>query len=472
MDPKEYLIAAALLPRLIGALYIIVFGSLLFQMKGLFGKNGILPIDDYLQYVKQRLGKKSYFYFPTIFWINASDNMLLGTMAAGILFGILLAFNVYPPLLLLPLYILHLSIVSAGQDFLSFGWETFLLEITFNTIFLSLTTEPNVFIWLSLNMILFRFYFQGGVSKLRSRDVNWRNLTAVAYHYQTQPIANATAWYVHKLPMWFHKLSTFMMFIIEIPVPFFVFATPLFRLIAFFSFTLLQLFIWATGNFSYLNHLSVILSVILISDKYWPAWFHQHLMPKVETTPLYLEIFVSIVGTVLLFIQIISLYHYFMRNRTFVKILSWFQPFHLGYPYGIFAVMTTKRYEIVVEGSMDGMEWHEYLFKHKPSEVNRRPRRISPLQPRLDWQAWFLPFSHFEREPWFQSFLLKLLEGSPEVLKLLRYNPFPNNPPVYIRALAYDYEFTNKEEKKKTGVWWRRKLVGLYAPRISLKDKY
>lgn len=468
MNASHYVIAAELLPRLLGVIYFFVFGAFIFQMKGLFGKEGIQPISVYLEYIKARLRKNRFYHFPTLFWINSSDKALVALVVAGTILSALLALNICPPLMLFLLYFLHLSVLAAGQDFLSFGWEMFMLEIVCNTFFLSLTPSPNPFVWISLNLLLFRFNFQAGASKLRSYDANWRNLTAIWYHYQSQPLPNTQAWYVYKLPLWFHKATTAYMFFLELAVPFLIFGTDDIRFAACVLLVGLQLGIWFTGNFSYLNHLSTVLCIILVSDAWWNTLLGWSVIQP-EPANIFLDVFVSSVGATLIFLQVISLWNYYMPNATFHKILDWTYPFHIVNRYGIFAVMTTKRYEIVVEGSDDGDTWHEYLFRYKPSELTRRPRRISPYQPQLDWQAWFLPFTEYHSEPWFQNFLVRLLQGSPHVLNLLRHNPFPNKPPAYIRAIAYDYEFTSAAEKKATGAWWKRTYVGVYSPTLSLR---
>lgn len=464
MDGEHYKIAAVLLPRLLGFIYFIVFASFLFQAKGLIGSKGILPVGEYLQFVASRVGKKKYYYAPTLLWINSSDTALMALVSLGATFGLLLGFGISPILLLPLLYLLHLSLLIAGQDFLSFGWETFLLEITFNTSFLVLTPTPNPFIWISLNLLLFRFYFLGGVSKLLSQDPNWKNMTALAFHYESQPLPNTQAWYAHKLPLFIQKVSTFVMFIIEIVVPFGIFATDEIRLYTFWLFLLLQFLIWFTGNFSYLNYLSVVFSIILIPDTTLSSFFT--LSPSVDTPSLSLQILVSIMGALLILYQVLSLVHYFMPNQTCRKMLDPISPFCIVNRYGIFAVMTTRRDEIVIEGSDDGVTWHEYLFKYKPSEITRRPRRVAPYQPRLDWQMWFLPFTYYESEWWFQRFLYSLLIGSEDVLRLIRKNPFPSRPPKYIRASVYLYQFSNFDEK----TWWKRQFERYYSPTLSLKD--
>lgn len=465
-EPENYTIAAHLLPRLLGLIYLFAFFPFFFQIQGLIGSEGILPVSHYLDQLKTYMGKESYFRIPTIFWINSSDKALMGVVIIGNLLAILLIMGA-PPFLLLPLlYILYLSVINVGQDFLSFGWELFLMEITLNTFLLTLTDIPNPIAWVSINLLLFRFHFEGGIVKLLSRDPNWLNLRGVCFHYQTQPLPNTAAWYAHKLPVWFNKLSCLLMLIIEIVTIFGIFGSDAIRLGVFFSLVGLQVMIWLTGNFSYLNYMTAVLCVILISNNYFPTSLA---LGWPEPAPLPLTIFISIAAIILIVLQSIKLVHHFVPSVSLGAFERYIYHYFLANRYGIFAVMTTKRYEIVIEGSNDGVEWKEYTFRYKPSSIYRRPRRISPYQPRIDWQAWFLPFSSFSREAWFQNFLICLLQNKKEVLKLLRDNPFPDSPPLYIRALAYDYTFTNTVTKRTTGAWWDRRLVQSYTPVLSLK---
>jgi lipase maturation factor 1 len=467
-NPEAYTIIASLFPRLLGLIYFFAFGAFVFQIRGLLGKNGILPIGEYLDWVRARLPKRHLYLVPTIFWINASDAVLMSVAVGGTILSVLLMLGVFPPLMLLLLYILYLSIVSAGQDFLSFGWEGFLLETTVNAFFLSMAAPPNLAIWISINLVLFRFHLQAGAVKLQSQDPNWRNLTAIAYHYQSQPIPNTVAWYVHKWPMWFHKLSTALMFIIELIVPFAIFGNEWMRLGAFFAFVGLQWVIWITGNFSYLNHLTVVLSTILVANVYLEPWISYS--PPVSESSLLVSTICYAAGIILIFLQIIHLWHHFMPSNAMGMILQKISPYHIANRYGIFAVMTTVRYEVVFEGSDDGIEWKEYLFFHKPSEITRRPRRISPYQPRIDWQAWFLPLRNYRYDEWFGNFIFRLLKGTPEVLPLVRYNPFPDRPPKFIRTVLYEYIFSSKEEKNQHGWWWKREYRGLFTRSVSLED--
>lgn len=463
--PENYSMIANVFPRLLGLIYLAAFGAFIFQIKGLIGINGILPIDSYLKLVKRHYPKKYYRICPTLLWVNSSDAALISVCIAGIILSVALILGLFPTVILFLLYLLYLSINSAGQDFLCFGWEGFLLEITINAFFLSLTSPPNLMVWISINLLLFRFHFQGGAVKLQSRDVNWRNLTAIAYHYQSQPIPNMIAWYVHKLPMWFHKFSTLMMFIVELVISFGVFGNEPIRLFVFAAFFGLQFMIWVTGNFSYLNHLTAVFSTLLIGNAYLPPWLVS--IPSVSQNYL-TDIVCTAAGTTLTILQLMQLWQHFVPNPIFGKWLRTFAPFHVINAYGIFAIMTTTRYEVIFEGSNDGELWEEYLFFHKPSEITRRPRRISPYQPRIDWQAWFLPLGSHYYDSWFDNFIYRLLQGSPQVLSLLRFNPFPNAPPRYVRTVLYEYEFSNFQEKKEHGWWWRRQRQGLFTNPVTL----
>lgn len=466
LDPAEYSIAINLFVRLLGALYLCVYIPFLFQYKGLWGKEGILPIAQMLKVVKMRYGKRGYFMVPTLFWLNSSDRTLLAFVWCGILFGTLLLCGIMPSLMLLLLFLMHLSITSAGQDFMSFGWETLLTEITFVSIFLVATVPANPVAWLALNFLLMRFMLQAGASKLRAGDKNWTNLTALSYHYVSQPIPNLWAWFFDKLPMWFHKISTVMMFWVELIVPLMIFNFPEVRLFVFANFIGLIFIIWFSGNFSYLNHMTAVFSVILLNNRYLEPIFGAP--AAIEPSAFYWQIIISIISSGILFLEVINLWNYFFPNKWFQKILVFWYPYHICHPHQLFSVMTTKRFEVVLEGSEDGVEWKEYLFWHKPSEISRRPRRISPYQPRIDWQAWFLPFRPFEHQPWFHRLLTQLLVGSPAVGKLFRYNPFSNKPPRYLRAKFYQYTFTSSKERAETGNWWNRTLLGNYCSQVEL----
>lgn len=471
LEPSHYTIAIDLLIRGAGVIYFFAFFPFLFQMKGLLGSDGILPIRDFLKLLSNYKIKNKYVSVPTLFWINSSDPSLMGVVIFGLIFSILLIFGVQPAFMLFLLYCLYLSIVNAGQDFLSFGWEGFFLEITAHLFLLSLTVVPNIMVWISLNFLLFRFYFQAGASKLMSRDVNWRNLTALSFHYQTQPLPNTQAWFFYKLPMSIQKISTLYVFLVELICIFGIFGTDWVRLFTFITLFILIFFIWFTGNFSYLNHLSVVFSIILLNNTILRSFSFLHISKFFLSSNDLIDGFITLSGFLLLLLQIISMADYYFPHFSFKRILYLFSPFHLGNRYGIFAVMTTERDEVVIEGSLDKKIWKEYTFHYKPSEITKRPCRISPYQPRLDWQMWFLPFQDFYAEDWFHKFLFHLLKGNKQVLGLINENPFKETPPVYIRAMLYQYEFSSQKEKKEWEWWWRRKLLGIYCPILTLNSQ-
>jgi len=467
LNPESYCIASKILLHLLGVIYLFSFASFLFQMKGLYGEQGILPVQSYLRLFRNSYGRKSYYYCPSLFWINAGDTMLVAMPLLGIILSIFLILGIQSALTLFLLFIVYLSIVSIGQDFLSFIWDVFLLEITLNAIFLAMTPVPNLFIWISLNLLLFRFHIEVGAVKLQSNDKNWWNLSALSYHYETQPLPNTQAWYAHQLPECIHKFNCAAMFIIELIVPFGIFGSESIRFWTFVLLAGLQFIIWLTGNFAFLNHLTTLLCVILLSDYYFSSWTQVQEVPPADP---YLSIGLSFIGILLITMQLIQFWNHFFPNRTFANILYKIGHFHMFNRYGLFAVMTIDRYEITVEGSQDCEDWKEYLFFWKPCELNQRPKRISPLHPRLDWQCWFLPFQGFQKNTWFQNFMIRILQGSKTVLGLVRKNPFPDHPPKYLRAVAKKYEFTNRDEKNKTGNWWKVTDERPYSPILERNE--
>ena len=461
LDPIDYSWAIELTARGIGLIYVIAYVPFLYQYQGLWGKQGICPIETYLNMLEMRLGTRRFWKAPTLFWFRSDEKAILGLVWIGILLGILLFLGVYPCLMLFLLYFIHLSWANAGQDFMGFGWETYLMEITVG-LFLTMATAPlNYAGWIALNVLLFRFFFQAGITKWLSGDPSWRKLTAIAYHYLTQPIPNAISWYAYRLPLAFQKLTVLFLFWAEVVVPFLIFSPPLIRLFAFSQFIMLQIGIGITGNFSFLNAMTAVFCITLIHNAYLAPWL--------GAPPYFMDShwlwygLISLLGLSYLTLQLLNLYQTFRRNQVVDRLMSLLYPFHLAYTHAIFSIMTTERLEVVIEGSLDGKNWNEYVFKYKPGPLDRIPCQIAPFQPRLDWQAWFLPFSPFKRQQWLQRFFYCLLSGYQPVLKLLAHDPFPGQKPLYIRALLYDYTFSTPAEKKQTGNLWKRRLIGEYS---------
>ncbi len=471
----------------LGCIYLFAFLSLWVQIQGLLGSNGILPIDRYLSNIQLQIGFKSYTLLPTLFWLNSSDFFLHILCGIGVGLSLLLIVGYIPTLCLTTLWVLYLSLVTIGQVFLSFQWDVLLLETGFLAIFISsLRIKDNInanssyhslYIWL-LRWLLFRLMFASGYVKLVSDEV-WRNLTALNFHYETQPLPTLFGWYIHQLPEWFHKASTFFMFGVELVIPFLVFAPRRLRTLGSFILIGLQLSIILTGNYCFFNLLTILLCLLLIDDITW-----KKLIPKrfIHTRPIIDKSLrttsrICLVSLAILLFSLSCLRftgqllpETKIRELVWKTPLQWITPFHLVNTYGLFADMTETRPEIVIEGSNDRINWIPYEFKWKPGDLSESPKWVAPHQPRLDWQMWFAALrGNVRNTPWFLNFMEELLRGNQDVVNLLKENPFPNAPPKYLRANLYNYEFTDIETKKTEGKWWRREKIGTYCPVISLR---
>ena len=335
---------------------------------------------------------------------------------------------------------------------------------------MSFATTPGI--WL-LRWLLFRFMFMSGVVKLLSGDPNWWNLSALSYHFLTQPLPTPLAWYAAQLPSGLLKLATGSMFFVELVLPFLIFAPSRLRSCAAFGILLLQGSILITGNYNWFNLQTMLLCLPLFDDAALRTILPRRLVelqPKPRAPRRAVTAVVSALALLIVFCSLVR-----MDERFGGSPPAWTQavdgligPFQMVSAYGLFSIMTTKRHEIVVEGSYDGVEWHEYEFRYKPGDVARAPPWNVPHQPRLDWQMWFAALDNPQRLRWFWRFLERLLENEPTVTALLARNPFADKPPTYVRALFYEYAFAGSEEKAR-GQWWDRQLLGQYFPAVHLK---
>ena len=446
-------------------IYLIAFASLLPQLEGLIGSNGILPAGEFLHSVHADYGSSAYILFPTLAWWNASDLFLRALVWGGILLALLLLAGILPLPSALGLYLLYLSIDTVGQTFYSFQWDALLLEAGFAALLVTppgvrplYTTPPSrLAVWV-FRFLLFRLMFESGAVKLLSGDPSWRNLTALTYHYETQPLPTPLAWYAHQLPVFVQKISVLGVFAVELVVPFFFFAPRRLRAIAAWLTVGLQLLIAATGNYTFFNLLTILLCVFL---------FDVQAVPRAAWN-------VRLVAVVLIAIGLIQLLTTLgiaaNLPEPFGSIDFRVESLHMVNRYGLFAVMTTSRPEIIIEGSADGEAWLAYEFKYKPGDVFRPLRWVAPYQPRLDWQMWFAALSNYQSNPWFERLMVRLLENRPEVTSLLARNPFPDHPPRFVRAYTYDYHFTDWAVRRKTRAIWTRTPAGEYFPIVSLKQ--
>lgn len=471
-----YGVARWVFVRALGLIYLIAFASLAVQILGLIGRRGILPAGEYLDLVRQNVGTERYWRLPTIFWINASDPSLLGACIAGMIASALVAAGVFPTVGLVLCWILYISLSSVSQRFLGYQWDVLLVEAGFLTIFLAATQKSRsdetftsrLTRWLLL-WLLFRLMFESGVVKLASGDPAWRNLTALDYHYETQPLPTWIAWYANASPMWVHKASVAIMFAIELGAPFLIFGPRMARRLSCAAMGGLQVLIAGTGNYGFFNLLALALGLLLLDDAAWPAWLRRRALPERNgKDPFWVPWALAPVAALHLTFGAVQLRGVFDRSREWPQpMMSLYRataPFRLVNSYGLFAVMTKTRPEIIIEGSADGIDWKPYEFKWKPGDVNRRPRFVAPHQPRLDWQMWFAALDVWQRNEWLLRFMARVMEGSPEVLGLLGDNPFPDQPPKYMRAILYDYQFTKPGEGKP---WWKRRMLREYAPELQ-----
>ena len=486
--PETYFLSRRLFLTGLGLIYTVAFASLGVQVTGLVGEEGIWPAARVLEQAGRLPGAEAFWEFPTLFWWNAGDAALQGVCWAGVLLGLLSLTGRASAVVFLLLWALYLSLVAVGGEFMLFQWDTLLLEAGFLAVFLcpfrlrrsgvSPPAPSKVMIWL-VRWLLFRLMFLSGVVKLASGDPAWRSLDALRYHYETQPLPTWIGWYVHQWPAGFHKFSTLLMFVIELLVPFFIFGSRRLRQIAFVVFAGFQALIFLTGNYCFFNLLSALLGVMLLDDRllalFWPGrgWVRSPDQP-VPAEPVGQRLAVAALALVV----VLASGDYFAR----LLVPGWNHPEGIGpvlrlarslrwvNPYGLFAVMTTERREIILEGSNDGREWRAYEFKWKPGDVRRAPGFVAPHQPRLDWQMWFAALGTFEQNPWLARLMVSLLRGSAPVLSLLETNPFPDSPPKYLRAVLYDYRFTDAESRRRTGAWWRRKRIGAYSPYLKLRQ--
>ncbi len=444
---------AALCVRLIGLVYLIAFISWGVQAQGLIGSHGILPAAQFFQQAHREYGTRAYWEWPSIFWLDASDAVLLlgwwvgAVCSVGVIFG---RGKWRTRVALALCLILWLSLCAAGQDFLSFQWDILLSEAGFLALF---ADDSPARVWL-FRWLAFRLMFSSGVVKLASGDPTWRNLTALHYHYETQPLPNPVAWLADQAPMWFQKASTAMMFVCELGAPFLFFCPRRLRHIGAWITIGLQTLIFLTGNYTFFNILAVILTLFLFIEPKRATRGKMH-----QSVSRALIAFIGLVSACLI-LQLFSI-----QAPGVEAVLQWAAPLRVVNPYGLFAVMTTERQEIVVEGSNDGEKWLAYEFPYKPGDLRRAPPIVAPHQPRLDWQMWFAALGTYQQNRWFIGFMLRLLQGEPSVLHLLRYNPFAESPPKYIRARLYLYHFTHFGQ---TG-WWTREDRGIYFPPVSLK---
>ena len=543
--PKDRLLPRWLFLRALGLIYFSAFFSLLFQIRGLIGPQGLLPAGPYLEQIAQAMGHwQRIWYAPTLLWWSSSSHMLMALTWIGLIASLLLVLNLWPRGMLVICFVCFLSFIAAAQDFSSYQSDGMLLEAGFISFFFAppgfrpglgrLHPPPRASLFL-LVWEWFRIYFQSGAVKLLSSDPEWRNFTAMNDYYQNGPLPTWIGWYTQHLPHWFHAATTGATLVMELGLIWMLFMPRRWRIVLFFIVTPWQIGVVLTANYAFLNYLVLAMGVLLLDDDFlnrstevfrritgsgsdhsknvkggaavsevecsssnttetWgrvPSTAPRSDAPQPEVelrstgrvgAPVPTHFWHGRISShwQVIRLSISALLLTWIFYATAAELMWMFakvplptspvvalESFRIANQYGLFAVMTRGRYEIEFQGSNDGQIWTPYPFRYKPQALNEPPRIYAPYQPRFDWNLWFASLGSWRDYPFVANTELRLLNNGHDVLTLFAANPFSQAPPREIRAVLWQYWFTSMAEKRVTGLWWRRSLLGLYAPELE-----
>jgi hypothetical protein len=513
--------------RALALIYFSAFYSLLFQIKGLIGPDGILPAQDYLADIAQQLGLERYWYAPSLYWFSSSSTMMMAVTWIGLIASVIAFMNLWPRLSFFVCFVCFLSFVGVSSVFSSYQSDGMLLEAGFLALFFAprglwpgwgAHDPPSRMSWFLLQWEWFRIYFESGMVKLASGDLQWRNFTAMDEYYQNGPLPTWIGWYVEHLPHWFHAATVGGTLALELVLVFMMFFPRKVRLILFCIVTPWEVGVIFTANYAFLNYLVLSLGFLLLDDnlllRFVPALFRPREPERTaepapapqDDQPLsILGVGEASVATADIedsdhiskrhsFLDRLGFSWWVTRLTAAAFLLTWIaynttaemigiplrdiplpvkplialEPFRIANQYGLFAVMTRGRYEIEFQRSSDGTNWTAYPFRNKPQELNEAPGIYAPYQPRFDWNLWFASLGGWRDNEIVPLTEERLLVGDGPVLALLRDNPYPQIPPRYVRAVIWQYWFTTMDEKRQTGNWWRREYLGLYAPELTM----
>lgn len=469
-DADDYTIGRLLVTRGLAALYFVAFLGALLQFRALLGERGLLPIPEFVRH-------RSFRQAPSLFQWRYSDRGFVAVAVCGLVLSSLTVVGVTERLPLVAcmavwavLWGLYLSIVNVGQVWYSFGWESLLLEAGALAIFLgNAEVAPPLLVLILLRWLLFRVEFGAGMIKMRG-DRCWRDLTCLYYHHETQPMPGPFSRWFHLLPRPLHRIEVAGNHVTQLIVPFGLFLPQPAAGIAALIMVVTQLWLVVSGNFAWLNWITIVLALSVVPDGFYGALG--------ETTREYGSTPIAFTGAVVALTVLVAVLSY----RPVANLLSHrqamnasFNKWHFVNTYGAFGSVTRTRHEVVVEGTDDAVEtpatrWREYEFKGKPGDVRRRPRQFAPYHLRLDWLMWFAGISRDYAAGWFPRFVGKLLDNDPATVKLLRNNPFPDAPPRLVRARLFRYRFATRGEHRATGQWWMREEIGDFMMPMRRED--
>jgi len=491
--PRNRFIPRWIFLRALAVFYFSAFLSLVFQIEGLIGPDGILPAKRYLAAVLSEMGPLRAWYSPTVFWLGSGSHAMMAVVWVGLIASVAAFFNLWPRFSLLICFICFLSFVAAAQEFSGYQSDGMLLEAGFLALFFAprgfspgwgAANPPSRASLFLLQWEWFRIYFESGIVKLLSGDPEWRNYTAMDDYYQNGPLPTWIGWYLQHLPHWFHAATVVATLGMELAVVWMLFLPRRARLICFFVVTPWEIGVILTANYTFLNYLVLALGFLLLDDGSvrWllPARWNKTL-PADETKAVRAASFTGVGSTrnvARIATTAVALCWIAYATTAEMVHMKWpdlplpaapvtvIEPFRIANQYGLFAVMTRGRYEIEFQGSNDGQNWTPYRFRFKPQELNEAPGIYAPYQPRFEWNLWFASLGDWQQNNMVPFTEEALLKNDAAVLALFRENPFGAGPPKYMRAVLWQYWFTTMEEKRQTGNWWKRKLMGLYAPEI------
>ncbi|MGD0599938.1 MAG: lipase maturation factor family protein, partial [Terriglobales bacterium] len=509
--------------RTLGCIYFSAFFSLVFQIRGLIGPEGILPANEYLRAVAHSLGySRGLWFAPTLLWLASGPHMLAALCWVGMGASLLLVLNIWPRGMLGICFVSFLSFVSAAQDFSGYQSDGMLLEAGFIALFFSprgfrpgmgVAAPPSRASLFLLQWEWFRIYFESGAAKIIGGDPEWRNFTAMDEYYQNGPLPTWIGWYIEHLPHWFHASTVFATLALELVLVWMLFLPRRWRIACFFIVTPWELGVTFTANYTFLNYLVLALGFLLLDDRFvrqflpqrWRGFFVATATTGPEGNPTASEAsepdkereasaeptrpehsrwqdskgslrqqvkilklsFVSVVLSWIFYATAVELIWMFWALPLPTAPVEALEPFRIANRYGLFGIMTRGRYEIEFQGSQDGKTWVAYPFRYKPQDPSTRPGIYAPYQPRFDWNLWFASLGSWREYPIVPSTEVRLLSNDNDVLVLFEKNPFPHEPPRQVRAVIWQYWFTTMSEKRTQGLWWRRQFLGLYAPTIE-----
>jgi hypothetical protein len=473
LSAPEYWLGRLILERGTAIVYVFAFVAAARQFPALIGEHGLLPVPRYL-------ARHSFIRTPSIFHLHYSDRFfatvawLGAALAAGMAAGLADMVPLWMAVLLwLLLWVGYLSIVNVGQTWYLFGWESLMLEMGFLAIFLGndRIAPPLLAMWLA-RLLLFRLEFGAGLIKLRG-DTCWRDLTCLYYHHETQPMPGPLSWFFHHLPKPLHRVEAAGNHFAQLVVPFGLFAPQPVAAIAGAIVVVTQLWLVASGNFAWLNWLTILLGCSAIDATSLATLLPIPRQPALTEAPRWFAALVIVFAALTLMLSYWPVRNMISRRQ---RMNMSFNPFHLINTYGAFGSIGRTRREVVIEGTdeptiTERTVWKEYEFKGKPGAVRRLPRQWAPYHLRLDWLMWFAAISPQYAYSWLQTFMLRLLQNDAATLRLLRDNPFPDDPPRYVRAQLYRYRFTTPAELRRDHAWWHRTLEAPYLGPIAPTDE-